>query len=92
MLVNLRTLNRRNLVTNQCAKGEERKCRRLAEEELRESSERAFQAYGDRMETFTLLKYLERVMTEMGYDWSAVARNLRKAWKSWTQMMRILGR
>ena len=42
MLVPCRALNRRHLVTYQCARGVERKRMRLAEEELRESSERDF--------------------------------------------------
>ena len=46
MLVPWRTLNRRHLITAQCTRGAERKRRQLAEEELRESMERAFQAYG----------------------------------------------
>ena len=45
-MVPWRDLNRRNLATAQCAKGAERKQRVLEEEELWESSERYFQAYG----------------------------------------------
>ena len=40
------TLNWRHLSTAQCTRGEERKIIRLAEEDLQESLERAFQAYG----------------------------------------------
>ena len=42
MLVPWRALNRRYLYTAQCSKGMEMKRMRLAEEDLRESSERAF--------------------------------------------------
>ena len=42
MLVPWRSLNRRHLATDQCAKGEERKQMWLAEDDLRESLERAF--------------------------------------------------
>ena len=48
----------RHLATDQCAKVAERKRRRLAEEELQEISERAFQAYKEPLETVTSLKYL----------------------------------
>ena len=46
MMVPWCALNRRHLATTQCTKGAERKRRRLAEEKLQGSSERAFQAYG----------------------------------------------
>ena len=41
-----KALNGRHLGTTQCAKGAERKRRRLAETETRENSERAFRSYG----------------------------------------------
>ena len=44
MLVFWGKLNRRHPATAQCARGSERKRRRLAEAELRESTERAFEA------------------------------------------------
>ena len=46
ILVPWRALKRSHLVTAQCSKGAESKCILLAEEELRESLERSFQAYG----------------------------------------------
>ena len=63
MLVTLQALNRRNLATNQYAKGEERKRRWMTEEEIRESSERSFQVYGRPLETVTLFKYLGQFLT-----------------------------
>ena len=45
MLVPWSTLNGRHLAIAQCDKRADRKRIRLAEEELQESSERAFQAY-----------------------------------------------
>ena len=56
MLVTWCTLNGRHIATAQCAKGAEKKNRRLAEEELQESSERAFQTYGEPLETVTFFK------------------------------------
>ena len=50
MLVPWNYLDGRNLATDQCARGAERKRRSLTEEELRESSEGAFQAYGAPLE------------------------------------------
>ena len=46
------------------------------EEELREISERVFQAYGSLLENVTAFKYLGRVM-KVGYDdWTGVSGNL----------------
>ena len=63
MLVPWNALNRRHISTAQCAKGAERKRRRLAEEELLETSGSAFRAYGVPLETVTSFKYQGRVMT-----------------------------
>ena len=46
MQVPRKALNGSHLGTAQCAKGAERKRRRLAETETRENSERAFRSYG----------------------------------------------
>ena len=45
MLVPRWALNSRHLATNQCARGTERKRRRIAEAEMRECMERVFEAY-----------------------------------------------
>ena len=47
IMVPRRSLNGRHPTTEQCERGSERKRRRLAEAETRESSERAFNAYGE---------------------------------------------
>ena len=62
------------------------------EEDIWESTERAFQAYDRLIETVTLFKYLGRVLTAADEKWMAVAGNLRKERKSWTRLVRILGR
>ena len=90
MLMPWRALNRRHLATVKYAKGAERKIRRLAEEDMRESSKRAFQAYGEQLETVTLLTYLGQVLLAGDDDWLAVEGNLIKARKSLTRMTRIL--
>ena len=69
--------------------GTERKQRRLAEEELKEISERDFQFYGEPLENVTAFKYLGRVMTAGDDDWEEVSGNLQKARNSWGQMSRI---
>ena len=46
MQVPQKALNESHLGTVQCAKGAERKRRRLAETETRENSERVFRSYG----------------------------------------------
>ena len=53
MLVPQRALNSRHPATTQCARGAERKMKRLVEAELREISERAFKAYGELLENVT---------------------------------------
>ena len=63
MLVPWRALNDRHYDTAQCAKGAEQKRCRMAEAELRDSTERAFEAYGKPLETMLEFKYLGRVMT-----------------------------
>ena len=90
MLVPWRTLNGRHLNTAQCSRGAERNRRRLAEEELRERSERAFQAYGEPLVNVTTFRYLGRVMTAGDDDWPAVIGNLQKARKSWGRLLQIL--
>ena len=56
MMVPWRVLKGGHLATTQCAKDAESNRRRMVEEELRESSERAFQAYGEPLETVTLFQ------------------------------------
>ena len=63
----------------------------MAEEELRESAERAYKAYGRPIETVTSFKYLERVLTSADDDWTTVVGNLWKKWKSCTRLDRIIG-
>ena len=53
MMVPWHALNGGHLATNQCDKGSERKQRWMAEEDMRESLERAFQAYSEPLETVT---------------------------------------
>ena len=85
-------MNRSHLANAQCARGAERKRRRVADEKLQEISERAFQAYVEPLNNVTDFKYLGRVLMVGNYDWSAVAGNLQKSRKSWLRMLRILSR
>ena len=61
--VSRKALNGRHLGTNQCRTGTERKRRRLAEAEIRKTSERAIHAYGTRMEAVSEFRYLGSVLT-----------------------------
>ena len=70
--------------------GAERERRRLAEEELRESTERYFEASGAPLGNVTAFKYLGQVMTAGCYDYPVVASNLCKARNSWGRLLRIL--
>ena len=78
--VSRKALNGRHLGTSQCRTGTERKRRRLAEAEMRKTSERAFHAYVTRIETVIEFQYLGRVLTATDDDWPAVAGKIRKAW------------
>ena len=73
-----------------CKSGEERKGQKLAETEVREITEMAFEVYGEQLKTVPSFKYLGRILTEGGDDWPTVAENLGKARKSWGRMQRIL--
>ena len=90
ILVPWRELNGRHYATTQCTKGAERKMRWMAEAELRESTERTFEAYGKPLENVPDFKYLGRVMTTGDNNCPEVAGNLPKAWKSWGSLSRIL--
>ena len=63
---------------------------RLAEKEMRDILERAFQAYREQLKTVTSFKYLGRVLTTGDDNCTAVSGNLRKDRKIWMQMTRIL--
>ena len=91
MLVPWQTLNGRHPATAQCAKGEERKRWRLAEEDMRDSAERDFHTYVRPLETVTLFKYLGQVLTKGDDDWTEVVGNLKKEQKNWEQLSRIQG-
>ena len=92
MLVPWWSLFGRHQDTALCLSGAEWKRRRDTEAEIRESAERAFEAYGDQLESVTRFTYLGRVMTAGDNDWPAVAGNLAKARRSWGRLRRILGR
>ena len=70
-------------------RGAERKRRRLAETETRESSERALEAYGDPIKNVSAFKYLGRVLTAGDDDWFAVVGNLVKAQRSWGRFSQV---
>ena len=52
---------------------------RLAAAEGEAATERAFKAYGRRLDSVKEFRYLGRVLTATEDDWPAVARNLQKA-------------
>ena len=62
----------------------------MSEAELRDSTERAFEAYGKPLESVSTFKHLGRVMTAGDDDWPAVTGNLAKARKSWGHLSWIL--
>ena len=92
MQVPRKALNGLHLGTAQCAKGAERKRRRLAKTETRENLERAFHAYGKPMEDVSEFWYLGWLLTATYDDWPAVAGNIKKAWGSWGRLSWVLSR
>ena len=69
MLVPRRALNARHPSTAQCKKGTEWKRRRLAEADTRESTEQAFEVYGEPIKNVLAFTYLGRVLTAGKDDW-----------------------
>ena len=63
MFVPWRTLNGRHKSTMMCKSGAERKRRRLAEAEIRESTEMALEVYRQQIKSVPRFTYLGRVMT-----------------------------
>ena len=63
MLVPWRALNGRHHATIMCKKGAESKIRRMAEAELRDSTERVFEAYRKPLETVATFKYQGQLIT-----------------------------
>ena len=92
MFVPWRALNGRHKSTETCRGGADKKRRLLAEAEVRESAEMAFEVYGEQLQTVPRFKYLGRILTEGDNNWPAVAGNLVKARKSWGRMQGVLSR
>ena len=67
-----KALNRRHIIITQVAKGVDKKRRCLAEEQMRESAERTFQAYVRPLTMVTSFKFLGRFVTSMDDDRLAV--------------------
>ena len=73
MFVPWRDLNVRHKSTTMCKRGAERKHRHLVEAEIRESTEMAFEVYGQQIQSVPRFTYQGRVMTAGDDDWPAVA-------------------
>ena len=83
MFVPWRALNGRHKSTEMCRSEAVSKRRRLAEAEVRDSTEMDFEVYGQQIQSVPRFKYLGRVLTEGDDNWPAVAGNLAMAQKSW---------
>ena len=90
MFVSHKALNGWHLKTEFFQWGEERKRRRLSEEEARAGFEEAITAYGTPIAPVTSLKYIGRVLLAADNDWPVVVRNLRKARQKWAWLTRVL--
>ena len=62
------------------------------EAKARESSEMAFEAYGEPIHNVSAFRYLGRVSTVGDYGWLAIVGNLGKARKSWGHLSWVLRR
>ena len=76
MLVPWRSLNGRHNSTAMCRSGAERNRRRLAETDIRESTEMDFEVYGEQLKTVPIFKYLGRILKAGDDNWPAMAGNL----------------
>ena len=92
MLVPRRNLNGRPPATAQCARGAERKRRRISEAETREIFKRAFEEYRELIQNVSAFRYMWRVLKAGDDDWIALVGNLGKAHKILGRLSRILGR
>ena len=92
ILVPWRSLNGSNKRTEQRKKEVEQKRRRLAEEEARTETSRAFSAYRSTLKMVPSFKYLGGVLLAVDDDWLVVMRNLTKAQEVWRRILRILSR
>ena len=75
-----------------CRSWAEKKRRRLAETEILEITEMAFEVYGKQLQTVPSFKYLGRILMAGYDDWPAVVVNLGKAQNIWGWLQRILSR
>ena len=62
----------------------------LAEEEEREIASWSFRIYGHPLEMSTSVRYPGIVISTVDDDWTAVIRNLAKAWPMWRRVTSIL--
>ena len=72
-----------------CRSETDKKRQRLAEVEVRDSADMAFDVYGEQLQTVPRFKYLGRILTDGDDDWPEVAGNLVKARKSWGRLQGV---
>ena len=92
ILVPWKSLNGTHICTPYFTLGAEQKRRRLAAEEEREVTARAFSAYGCPLEMVTSFRYLGRVILEADEDWPEVVTKSYRARAFWRRMTRIFSR
>ena len=92
MMVPWKALDGRHVTTFQYTKGAEQKRHRLAEKEMWESAEMAYQAYVRSLATVKYFKYLGQVLTAADNNWPVVVENLWNKRIIWAWLARIMGR
>ena len=83
-------LNLRHPATALCSRVEDRKRRRLVEEEAREGAVVAFWDYNRTLKTVLSFKYLWRLLTSTYEKFPSIIADIWKSRKSWSCMDRIL--
>ena len=92
IFVSRKDLNSRHLMTDFCRRGEERKRRRLAEEEARSGKELEITDYGIPLALVTSFRYLPRFLSEAENDCPVVVHNLQRPWQKWYRLDQVLSR
>ena len=91
ILFTWRALNFNPHATEMCSRGDEQRQKRQWEEEARRRNVLAFQDYGRLLVSVSEFNYLGRMLTASDDNWPASVVNLKKAWKPWARMLRVLG-
>ena len=83
-------LNTRHYVSEKYKQGEERRIRRETLQRCFKAIRVSFQINEETLPLLEAFPYLGRTITYSNSDWSAVYLNLRKSWRRWGVVARVL--